>query len=107
MSDSQVTIRAKVLDIIDDFNGYSNYVFENLDYTDWTNHYIMCTRYPNWEGGIPIIGTEGFLVYTYIVAGESYFDSKASKEDIYRYSHIRFDKFLPLQKKIDSIMIME
>lgn len=107
MSDSQVTIRAKVLDIIDDFNGYSNYVFENLDYTDWTNHYIMCTRYPNWEGGIPIIGTEGFLVYTYIVAGESYFDSKASKEDIYRYSHIRFDKFLPLQKKIDNMMIME
>lgn len=110
MSDSvvndQIVVRAKLLESLDDTNGYTILVFENLDSDDWTNKYIMCVRYPNWEGSIPEKNIVGFLQYTYIYAGNSYYNRMLGQQDTYQFSHVRFDKFLPLKEKVDSVITL-
>ena len=113
MSDSpinkQIVIKAKFIQGYTDFSGYTIYVFENLESDYWDNKYVMCVRYPNWEGEEPQSNIIGFLQYTYIYAGTSYFNRITGKNNIYEYDHVRFDKFLPLvrEEKIDNIIKLD
>lgn len=110
MSDSFVTnsvvIRAKLLVWEEDVGGYITYIFENLDSDCWDNKYVMCVRYPNWESNYPEVNDIGFLQCTYIIAGESYYNRLTDKEDVYQFTHIRFDKFLSLKDKKDNTIIL-
>ena len=113
MSDSPINnpivIKAKFVQGRMELNGYQIYVFENLESDYWDNKYIMCVRYPNWEGEEPTTDVIGFLQYTYIHAGTSYYNRLLGKDCIYNYDHIRFDKFLPLVKKekLDNIIKLD
>lgn len=93
------TIKAKLVLVQESVNGYINYIFKNQESTSWTNRYIYTVRYPNWEWGFPDVGEIGFLVYSQILAGSKYFNTKTLKEDTYMYDHLRFDKFLRLTEK--------
>lgn len=106
----QIVIKARFINGYLDFNGYCIYVFENLESDYWDNKYIMCVRYPNWEGNTPNINDEGFLQYTYIYAGNSYYNRLTGTNSIYEYNHVRFDKFLPLKvdnEKLDNIIKLD
>lgn len=103
---SSIVIQAKLLAYNEDTGGYTTYVFQNLESDNWANKYIMCVRYPNWESSYPDINDIGFLQCTYIIGGASYYNRMLDMEDKYKYSHIRFDKFLPIEKKVDSTITL-
>lgn len=100
-----VVLRVKFCTKSVDLFGYTNYVFENLDTTRWDNKYIMCVRYPNWSGYAPENFEIGFLQFTYIKAGSKYYNKDNEKEEVYKYDHIRYDKFLPLEEKKKDIIM--
>jgi len=91
---NSITIKAQCVLIQDEINGYTNIVFKNLESTTWFNKYIMCVRYPNWQGAFPQLNDIGYLQYSYVLAGTQYFDKKSQDFRCYGYNHIRFDKFL-------------
>lgn len=101
-----VAVKAKLIASNEDVNGYTTYVFKNLEPIDWLNEYIMCVKYPNWEGKLPEKNIVGYLQYTYIYAGTSYYNRLLDKEDKYQFSHIRFDKFVPEEKEIDNTIVI-
>ncbi len=79
--------------------GYTTYVFECLD-EEIRNKtkYIMCTRYPNWEGPEIQIGEIGFLSFFEIRAGiDTWYDG--NKMIPYRYNNIQFIKFIKKPEK--------
>ena len=90
---TEVTYKVKFLAENLDCMGYHSYVFENLDYTSWDNHYIMCVRFPNWEQAQFNIGDVGYLNVRYVEAGiDKWYDG----EDFtfYRYTNVIFMKFI-------------
>lgn len=91
----------------DEIGGYKVYVFENLDYTDWYDKYIMCVRYPNWDAPDIKIDEEGYLSFTEIIPGNQYFNVKTRQTDVFLYSHIRFNKFVRLKEKVklDNVVL--
>lgn len=103
---TEVTYRVKFLAENVDSMGYYSYVFENLDYDNWDNHYIMCVRFPNWEQSAFNIGDIGYLNVRYVEAGiDKWYDG----EDFifYRYTNVIFMKFI-LEKPmvvIDEVII--
>ena len=103
---TEVTYRVKFLAENVDSMGYHSYVFENLDYDSWDNHYIMCVRFPNWEQNAFNIGDIGYLNVRYVEAGiDKWYDG----EDFifYRYTNVIFMKFI-LEKPmvvIDEVII--
>lgn len=101
-----VAVKVKLIASNEDVNGYTTYVFKNLEPTDWLNEYIMCVKYPNWEGKLPEKNIVGYLQYTYIYAGTPYYNRLLDKEDRYQFSHIRFDKFVPEEKEIDNTIVI-
>lgn len=71
-------------------SAYTVYVFQNTS----TKKYIMCTRLPNWQ--VPSIspGDEGFLKYSIVQAGESYFNVKDNTTSKFLYSNVYFNNFI-------------
>lgn len=81
--------------------GYINYVFENLEYNNIDNHYIMCVRFPNWDQ-IPInINDVGYLNIKYVEAG---IDKWYNGTDFvpYKYTNVIFIKFIHEKNNIDK-----
>ena len=90
---TEVTYRAKFLAENRDCMGYHSYVFENLDYDSWNNHYIMCVRFPNWEQAQFNIGDVGYLNVRYVEAGiDKWYDGEDF--NFYRYTNVIFMKFI-------------
>lgn len=89
-----MTVLAKLVAKQTDSLNYTTYVFECLDEEIRRNTlYIMCTRFPNWEGAKIEIGEIGFLGFFEIRAGvDSWYDG--NKMVPYRYSNIQFIKFV-------------
>lgn len=85
-----VKLVAKVTDSCD----YTTYVFKCLeDYMIKQTHYIMCTRFPNWDSGEIKIGDIGYLEFVEIRAGiDKWFDGKDFIP--YNYNNIQFLKFV-------------
>ena len=91
----KITIHAKLVDKENDIGGYIIYVFKNLESTDWTNTYIMCTRVPNWQTGNISIGDVGYMTYQEVIAGEdTWYDFKTNKNQLYRFSQLYFIDFV-------------
>lgn len=95
-----ITLKAKLIEYTEEFGGYIVYIFENLEFTNWDNRYIMCIRYPNWDQVPFALNSEGYLTFTLIEAGNKYYDARSGENRIYTYTHNRFDKFIPIQKRI-------
>ena len=90
---TEVTYHVKFLAESMDCMNYHTYVFENLEYTNCENHYIMCVRFPNWNQSIFNIGDIGFLNVRFVEAGvDKWFDGTGFNS--YRYTNVIFMKFV-------------
>lgn len=99
------TILAKICLIRNEGN-YILYIVENLNYNKWDNQYLLCVRYPNWEHRDLKENEIGYLTYTPIKAGETYLNNITGNMDTYKYSHIRFDKFLDINNEEDNTIVI-
>ena len=56
-----VTYHVKLLAEHYDILGYTNYVFEDLEYKNYDYKYIMCVRFPNWNQAAFKLDDEGYV----------------------------------------------
>lgn len=106
MNIQDLTIHAKLVAFVTDGLGYTNYVFENLEYNDVLYKYIMCVRFPNWCHGIIKIGDEGFLSYKYVRGGiDEWFDGENHIK--YKYTNFIFMKFVDCTPIKDEDIIVD
>ena len=106
MEINEITIHAKLLASVQEGMGYLTYVFENLEFTDDDFQYIMCVRFPNWEGVLPKNGDEGYVSLRYIQAGvDKWFDGKEFVP--YNYTNVQFLKFVPIQTKQTTTLTLD
>lgn len=97
---NDVTYRVKLLTYDTDPAGYICYVFENLDWDDLENRYIMCVQYPNWEQSPITINDEGFVKVRYVTEGvDTWYDG--NKLVYYKNTDIAFIKFIPNRNEVD------
>jgi hypothetical protein len=91
-----ITLHAKLEAKCTDGMGYTNYVFKDLEYTNYDYQYIMCVRFPNWEQTTFDIGDEGFVTIRYVQEGvDKWFDGEGF--NTYKYTNIIFLKFIHLK----------
>lgn len=98
------TLLAK-LEVLQYDGNYTLYVFRNLESDKWDNKYILCTRYPRWEHRQLEVGEIGYVSFTVIEAGEKYYNRLTGQNDVYNFTHIRFDKFIKKPEDEDSITL--
>lgn len=102
-----VTYKAKLLEYETDLMGYVTYVFENLNYTNLENQYIMCTRFPNWDHRILNIDDIGYLTIRFVEAGvDVWFDG--NNFNPYKFTNIIFCKFIKyVDNRLDNKIILD
>jgi hypothetical protein len=83
-----VVEKVKLIAIKDSY--YTIYVFKKLE----GEGYIMCTKLPNWQTPDVTLGSEGFLHYQNVKAGETYYNPATDKKETYKYSNIYFINFI-------------
>lgn len=94
-----MTVLAQLVAKQTDGCGYTTYVFKCLDKEiKEKTKYIMCVRFPNWEGEQINLEEVGYLQYMEIIAGkDEWFDGNQMIP--YRYNNIQFIKFIRKPKK--------
>lgn len=103
---TEVTYKAKFLAESRDIMGYTSYVFENLEYSNVDDHYIMCVRFPNWNQASFMIGDVGYLNVRYVEEGkDKWFDGKDF--NFYRYTNVIFMKFILEKPLIETEIILD
>lgn len=91
-----ITIHAKLIDYCQDLNDYTLLVFLNLEPIHWTNKYIMCVKFPNWDHRPIKLNDEGFLTYKEIREGiDKWYDADKNEMVPYKYTNVQFIRFLP------------
>ena len=100
-----VTYKAKLLVQQYEPMGYITYVFENLDYENEENKYLMCVRFPNWEHCNLIEEEIGYVSIVYVEAGvDKWFDGRDF--NYYNYTNYIFSKFVKDNKQnLDEIVL--
>ena len=102
---TETTIHVKFIAESIDFMGYTSYVFENLESTNWDNKYIMCVRFPNWDQSSFNIGDIGYLNVRYVEQGvDKWFDGK--NFNFYRYTNVIFMKFILEKPPINEVEVI-
>ena len=102
----ETTIHAKFIAESIDFMGYTSYVFENLESTNWDNKYIMCVRFPNWNQAFFSIGDIGYLNVRYVEQGvDKWFDGKDFIP--YNYDNVIFYVFKHEQPVVTEEIILD
>jgi len=96
----ELVVFAKLLAIRE--GQYTIYVFKNLE----SNSYIMCTRLPNWNTPDIMIGSEGFLSYNEVAAGDEYYHPVTEARLIYNYSNVYFINFVQKQEIENNNIIL-
>lgn len=106
MEIQEITLHAKLCVSCPEMLGYKTLIFEDLEYKDSDYKYIACVRFPNWSQSPIKVGDEGFLQVKYITAGkDKWFDGKEFIP--YKCTNIQFLKFIKLQKKDSSELILD
>lgn len=106
METQEVTYKVKLVAKASDPMGYINYVFENLEYTDMDNHYVMCVQFPNWEQSVIDIDDTGYAKLKYVEAGiDKWYDGNDFVA--YKDTNIIFLKFIREYKvsRSDNIIL--
>ena len=66
----------------------------------------MCTRFPNWESPIILIGDIGFLKFKEVIAGKDmWYDPQTGDTIPYKYTGIHFIDFVQENKEVDNLII--
>ena len=103
---TETTIYAKFVAESVDFMGYTSYVFENLESTNWDNKYIMCVRFPNWNQAFFNIGDIGYLNVRYVEQGiDKWFDGKDLIS--YNYDNVIFHVFKHEQPIVTEEIVLD
>lgn len=93
METQEVTYHVKLVAQQSDSSGYINYVFENLNYTDELNQFIMCVRFPNWDQAYFQLEDIGYVKVKYVQAGiDKWYDGEEFIP--YKDTNIIFMKFI-------------
>lgn len=101
-----VTIRVELKAISNDFGGYINYVFQNLESKSWDDKYITVIRFPHWESVFPKIGDVGYLSFKEVIAGEDmWWDKNMNQKIAYNYDNIIFLDFIKEVPKAEQIIL--
>lgn len=102
MSETQVvTYHAKLVASCTDTMGYTNYVFENLDFQDYDDKYLMCVKFPNWNNAIFNYGDVGYVTVRFVREGiDRWYDGQDF--NVYKYTNIIFLKFIKEKENFDS-----
>lgn len=106
MRGQEVTFHVKLLAKHTNNLGYTNYVFEDLEFQDQDYKYFMCVRFPNWESPQVDIDSIGYVSVKYVKEGvDKWFDG--DEFVTYKYTNIIFLKFIPEPNKatLDAIII--
>lgn len=77
---------------------YTMYVFQDLDNME----FIMCTRLPNWQTPNITIGSEGYLQYNIVTAGESYYHPDTDTNVKYNYTNSYYVNFVHKADKVSN-----
>ncbi len=100
-----LTIKSKLVAYNQDGLGYITYVFENINYKDEFDRYIMCVRFPNWEHKSVELNKVGFLNIRYVEEGvDKWFDG--INFNTYKYTNIIFMKFIEMKEIPDTKNIL-
>lgn len=100
METQEVTYKVKLITDYTDPMGYTQFIFENLDYVDPDYHYISCVMFPHWNQGVINIGDIGYVTVRYVREGiDQWFDGKSF--NTYQYSNVIFLRFIAEKKPID------
>lgn len=93
MEAQEITYYVKLVAKSSDPCGYVNYVFENLEYDNIDNHYVMCVQFPNWDQSQINIDDVGYAKIKYVEAGvDKWYDGNDFVA--YKYPNIVFLKFI-------------
>lgn len=106
METQEITYKVKLVAKSSDPMGYINYVFENLEYTNIDNHYVMCVQFPNWEQSCIDIDDTGYAKIKYVEAGiDKWYDGNEFIP--YKNTNIVFLKFIKEYKvsRSDNIIL--
>lgn len=99
METQEVTYKVKFVAESTDGMGYTNYVFENLNFQDYDYQYLMCVRFPNWNQAHFDIGDIGYVTVRYVREGiDKWYDGENFVA--YKYTNILFLKFVPVKEQI-------
>lgn len=97
--------KATLVGSMEEFGGYITYVFENFNYENNFDRYIMCVRCPHWNSSHINIGDTGFLQCKEVTAGDDcWYDPSSGTKIPYRYTNMYFEKFIPDTKREDIIL---
>lgn len=100
------TAYVKLVAFREDLNNYIIYVFEIINGKLPFEKYIMCTRFPNWESPIILIGDIGFLKFKEVIAGKDmWYDPQTGNTIPYKYTGIHFIDFVQEKKEVDNLII--
>lgn len=104
MQTQEVTYHVKLIAKKSDNLGYINYVFEDLEFKDYDYKYLMCVRFPNWEGNFVNINDIGYVTIKYVREGiDKWFDG--NEMITYKYTNIIFLNFIPEKEKVELNLI--
>lgn len=100
-----ITRKVKLLVQQQESMGYITYVFENLDYKNEDDKYLMCTRFPNWEHRDLSEEEIGYVRIIFVEAGiDKWYDGTTFNN--YNYTNYIFSKFVKDNNiKLDKIII--
>lgn len=91
-----VQLKAKYIDIGD----YITYVFENLEFKNYEDQYVMCVQFPNWNQAEIKINDIGYVNVRYVKEGISqWYDGE--KMNVYKYTNVVFLKFVEEPKNVN------
>lgn len=100
MQNQIITIYAKLVAKQSDGFGYTNYVFEDLEYQNYDFKYIMCVQFPNWNQSIVNLNDVGFVTVRYVREGiDKWYDGE--KFNVFNYTNCVFLKFIPEKEQIN------
>mgnify|MGYP003289653502 CR=1 FL=1 len=99
------TYHAKLVASNKDGMGYTNYVFEDLEFQNYDYKYVMCVRFPNWEQSPIYINDVGYVTVRFVQEGvDKWYDGKDF--NTYKYTNVVFMKFIPEKPVLETAEII-
>ena len=99
MQTKEVTYHVKLAAKQVDNLGYTNYVFEDLEFQNYDYKYFMCVKFPNWESCEIDINDIGYVTVRYVREGiDKWYDGENFVA--YKYTNILFLKFVPVKEQV-------
>ena len=102
----EITLRVKLNAKTIDIGDYITYVFENLEHDHFSNRYITCIQFPNWDQSTIDIGDVGYAYMRCVEEGVSkWYDGE--KMNVYKNTCMVFLKFIKEPTKVNNEFVID